>query len=75
MTTHTVEEAAELVCPLISRDCKTIHCMMWRWAQKPNPDWKPGSSSISWPQRDMRDDPPMYIVDTSGGYCGLAGRP
>lgn len=56
--------------------CIGSNCMMWRWAQKPNPDWKPESGhSLSWPQRDMRHEPPMYIDDTARGYCGLAGRP
>ncbi len=56
--------------------CIGSNCMMWRWAQKPNPDWKPGDfGMMSYPQRDHRNDAPMYIDDTTRGYCGLAGRP
>jgi len=49
--------------------------MMWRWAQKPNPDWKGYGSAMQYPPRDERNDPPMYIDDTARGYCGLGGRP
>jgi hypothetical protein len=56
--------------------CIGSNCMMWRWAQKPNPNWKqPDHNSMSWPPRDTRSDPPMYIEDTTRGYCGLGGRP
>lgn len=54
--------------------CIASDCMMWRWARKPNPDWRP-QNSIQMPPRDTRSDPPMYLDDTTRGYCGIAGRP
>jgi len=54
--------------------CIGSNCMMWRWAQKPNPDWSPSMSQMQWPQKDTRNDTPMYIDDTTLGYCGLGGR-
>lgn len=56
-------------------NCLAGKCMMWRWAQKPNPDWKSDNGMMSTFQRDTRSDPPMYIPDKTRGYCGLAGRP
>lgn len=55
--------------------CVSKSCMMWRWAQKPNPEWRPGHTAMQFPQRDTRSDPPMYLPDETRGYCGLAGRP
>lgn len=59
-----------------SAGCVASKCAMWRWAQKPNPDWKTDHNGMGiWPGRDTRNDPPMYIDDTTRGCCGLAGRP
>ncbi|MER9912855.1 hypothetical protein NKJ71_19705 [Mesorhizobium sp. M0050] len=55
--------------------CVASKCMMWRWAQKPNPDWRPSGAMGTWPMQDHRNDPPMYLEDTTRGYCGLGGRP
>lgn len=55
--------------------CIGSSCMMWRWAQKPNPDWKPDHGMMTTFGRDTRNDAPMYIDDTTRGYCGLGGRP
>lgn len=55
--------------------CIGSNCMMWRWAQKPNPAWTPRSALGQWPVPDTRNDEPMYIDDTTRGYCGLGGRP
>lgn len=77
--THTEEDARKLRCPAGGKDdqCLASACMAWRGAQKPNPDWKPNHSGGMgvYPPRDTRNDPPMYIADTTRGYCGLAGRP
>lgn len=54
--------------------CIASACMMWRQAQKPNPDWRQ-SSMASYPMPNTRFDPPMYINGPERGYCGLAGRP
>lgn len=56
--------------------CIASKCMAWRWAQKPNPEWKPrdGMSMTLGYGIDTRNDPPMYVDDTTRGYCGLAGR-
>jgi hypothetical protein len=70
---HTEEEARTKWCPHVASKCDASDCMMWRWAQKPNQDWKP-NSSMTWPARDTRSDPPMYVDDTTRGHCGLAGR-
>lgn len=78
---RTEEEAKTRWCPLARQNefsrqgdqCMASHCMAWRWARKLNPDWKP-DHTMSYPPRDTRNDPPMYIVDTTRGYCGLAGR-
>jgi hypothetical protein len=54
--------------------CSGAQCMAWRWAQKPNPDWKP-DHGMMYPPPDRRLDPQPYIEDRERGYCGLAGRP
>ncbi len=72
--TYTEEDARKSWCPSDHGSCIASGCMAWRWAQKPNPDWSPNMSQ-QWPQKDTRNDPPMYIADTTRGYCGLAGRP
>ena len=51
--------------------CIASECMMWRWADVPNPEWKPNVAMQSF-GRDTRDDPPMYIDSTTHGRCGLA---
>lgn len=55
--------------------CIASDCMHWRWAQKPNPDWKPGGAIGIYPAPDRRFDTPPYIEDRTKGYCGLSGRP
>lgn len=54
--------------------CIGSNCMMWRWANKPNPAWQPPNMMTTY-GADTRNDPPAYIDDTTRGYCGLAGRP
>lgn len=54
--------------------CVGSACMAWRWARKPNEEWKP-DHSMMWPPRDNRLGPQPYIEDRERGYCGLAGRP
>lgn len=71
--THTENEAEKLWCPPLGGRCIAKGCMMWRWAQKPNPEWKPPNMMTTY-GIDTRNDPPMYIDDTTRGYCGLGGR-
>lgn len=71
------KEAGKTWCPAskLADACVASKCMAWRWAQKPNPDWKSDHGGMmAWPRSDMRNDAPMYIDDTTRGYCGLAGR-
>lgn len=75
---YTPEEAKTKGCPATQvpghphSTCIASACMAWRWAQKPNPDWKP--SPFTFPH-DPRAAAPTYIEDREHGYCGLAGRP
>ena|SRR3990167_11273489 len=55
--------------------CIGSACMMWRWTEKPNPDWKPDSPMPWYPQEHPDDKPALYIEDKTRGYCGLAGKP
>lgn len=75
--THEEAEATGRLCPNnLAVRCAASKCMAWRWAQKPNPDWKPGHGVVmSYPPPDMRFDEPSHIDDTTRGYCGLGGRP
>lgn len=56
------------------RYCIGSDCMMWRWAQKRNPNWKPdhGMMTTGW-QQHPDDQEPLYIADEGRGYCGKAG--
>ena len=55
--------------------CIASECMMWRWAMKRNPDWKPTHSMMATGYDTHPDDQVhTHIVDTERGYCGLAGR-
>jgi hypothetical protein len=56
----------------IYAQCRASKCMMWRWAQKPNPDWVPNSVVTSvWPKHPMENQ--MMLQDRERGYCGVAG--
>jgi hypothetical protein len=74
---HTEKEAQKIWCPAarLGDSCVASKCMAWRWAQIPNPDWKPDHGMMSTFGRDTRNDAPMYIDDKKRGYCGLGGRP
>jgi hypothetical protein len=78
----TEEQAKLKWCPMVRPGspqraddfgCVGSNCMMWRWAEKPNPEWKPDTNQM-WPPRDPRFEPPMMICHETEGYCGLAGR-
>ena len=51
--------------------CISSRCMAWRWAQKPNPDYKRPHAQMPYPD----NLPPTHIEDRERGFCGLAGRP
>lgn len=58
-----------------SYNCIASGCMAWRWAQKPNPDWKEQNGMmVSYPPRDTRYDEPMYVEDRTHGHCGAFGK-
>ena len=51
--------------------CSGSMCMAWRWADIPNPAWRP-------PNLMHQPDPlgnSLTIKSDTEGYCGLAGRP
>lgn len=55
--------------------CIASACMMWRWGQERNPDWKPKHHMFSTTPVHPDDDSQPYVKSETDGYCGLAGRP
>jgi len=53
-------------------NCIASECAAWRWARKPNPDYREGNI---WPEQRPVHEREMYIKDTERGFCGLAGQP
>lgn len=69
------KKAGEKVCcgPAVDSEikCAGSRCMAWRWADIPNPAWRP-------PNLMYQPDPlgnSLTIKSDTEGFCGLAGRP
>lgn len=81
--TLTEPEAREKWCPMVRFTnttgrapsdgdfCIASRCMMWRWGQIPNPEYRSNMAYQVYPPPQT----PMFLTDTERGFCGLAGRP
>lgn len=86
---HTTEQAKQLWCPMgrvgvlpkaggpagvndpdveFKTNCIADRCAMWRWLSEVSPDWtRPTTPPFSFM--------PPPLVQSTMGFCGLAGKP